>query len=143
MNKLFFIFCVSTLLSCGSKKEFSHSGSVDSIFSTEQLHAELYRTTRLLELHDVKIRQVETRDSSGNIRVETKVEISKRTEANKQDSAKIFRTRQEEIEKVMNQNTRKEKSGVINNWVKVTGFVTVIIVILSILYLAKRLKFKI
>lgn len=143
MNKLLFIFCMTTFLSCGAKKEFNRSSSIDSMFSIEQLHTELYRTTRLLELHDVKIRQIETRDSSGNIRIETKMEISKRTEANKQDSAKIFRIRQEEGEKVVNQDMRKERSGVINSWAKVSGFVAIIIVILSILYINKKLKSKI
>ena len=139
MNKLLFIFCATTLLSCGGKKEFNRSSSVENIESTEQLHAALYRTTHLLELLDVKIRQVETRDSSGNVRVETKIGIGKRTEANRQDSAKIFRHRHEERKKVVNQDTKKKRSGVINSWARITGFVAVILVVLSIQYLTKRL----
>lgn len=140
---MLFIFCVVTLFSCGSKKKFSKVDSVENIKSTEQLHAELYKATRLLELLDVRIRLVETRDSSGNIRIETDVGIKKRTKANEQDSVKIFETWQDKKEKAVNQNTREEKAGVINSWARITGFVTIIIVVLSILYLAKRLKFKI
>ena len=83
MNKLLFIFCVIVLLSCGSKKEFSRIDSVENSKSTEQLYAELYREARLLEFLDIKYRQVETRDSAGNVRIETNMEVSKKTEENR------------------------------------------------------------
>lgn len=79
MNKLLFIFCVITLLSCGSKKKFNKVDSVENSESTEQLYAKLYRDARLLEFLDIKYRKVETRDSAGNVRIETDVDFSKKT----------------------------------------------------------------
>ena len=99
MNKLLFIFCVIVLLSCGSKKEFSRIDSVENSKSTEQLYAELYREARLLEFLDIKYRQVETRDSAGNVRIETNMEVSKKTEENNQDTTKIASFWQENTEK--------------------------------------------
>lgn len=123
---------VYSLFSCGSKKEFTKVDSVENITSTEQLYAELYRTTRLLELLDVKIRQVETRDSVGNVWIETEAEISKRMEGNEVDTTKITVDRQGEREKVVNQKAKKEHSGVIGSWLWIVGFVAVSIVALVI-----------
>lgn len=95
MNKLLFIFCMITLLSCGSKKKFNKIDSVENSKSTEQFYAELYRESRLLEFLDIKYRKVETRDSAGNVRIETETEISKKTEENKRDTTKITGTWQE------------------------------------------------
>lgn len=89
MNRLLFIFCVITLLSCGSKKKFCKVDSVENGKSTEQLYTELYREARLLEFLDIKYRQVETRDTAGNVRIETNMEVSKKTEENNQDTTKL------------------------------------------------------
>ena len=130
MNKLLFIFCVITLLSCGSKKKFTKVDSVENGKSTEQLHAELYREARLLEFLDIKYRQVETRDSAGNVRIETNMEVSKKTEENNQDTTKIASFWQENTEKVVDHDEGKERSGVMEHWVWIIGFVTVIVVAL-------------
>lgn len=132
MDKLLFIFCVITLLSCGSKKKFSKVDSVENSESTEQLYAELYREARLLEFLDIKYRQVETRDSAGNVRIETDVDFSKKTEENTQDSTKITGTWQETGEKVVNQESREERSGVIKCWTWLVGGVVIIIATLVI-----------
>ena len=139
MNKLLFIFCVITLFSCGSKKKFSKVDSVENIKSTGQLHADLYGTTRLLEFLDIKIRQVETRDSSGNVRIETETEISKKTEENTRDSTNITAARQEDTEKVVDHEEGEERSGGMEYWVWIVGFIAVIVVVLVIgSYLIKR-----
>lgn len=139
MNKLLFIFCVITLLSCGSKKKFSKVDSVENSKSTEQLYTELYRETRLLEFLDIKFRKVETRDSAGNVRIETDVEVSKKTEENNQDTTKIASFRQENTEKVVDQEAEEERSGVMEYWVWITGFVAVIIIALVVgIYVVKR-----
>ncbi len=130
MNKLLFIFCVITLLSCGSKKKFTKVDSVENGKSTEQLHAELYREARLLEFLDIKYRKVETRDTAGNVRIETDVDFSKKTEENTRDSTKITGSRQEDTEKVVDHDEGKERSGVMEHWVWIIGFVTVIVVAL-------------
>ena len=132
MNKLLFIFCVIVLLSCGSKKEFSRIDSVENSKSTEQLYAELYRDTRLLELLDIKYRKVETRDSAGNVRIETDVEVSKKTEENTRDSTNITAARQEDTEKVVDHDEGEERSGVMEYWVWVAGFGAVIVVVLVV-----------
>ncbi|RGG48122.1 hypothetical protein DWX82_08590 [Odoribacter sp. AF21-41] len=130
---------VYSLFSCGSKKEFTKVDSVENITSTEQLCAELYRTTRLLEFLNIKYRKVETRDSSGNVRIETEVGISKKTEENKRDTTKITSSRQKTGEKVMNRESREERSGVMVSWVWIVGFVAVIMVVLTVLvYLMKN-----
>lgn len=130
---------VYSLFSCGSKKEFTKVDSVENITSTEQLYAELYRTARLLEFLDIKYRKVETRDSSGNVRIETEAGISKKTEANEQDTTKITGTRQEAGEKVVNHDEGEERSGVMEYWVWITGFVAVIIIALVVgIYVVKR-----
>lgn len=139
MNKLLFIFCVITLLSCGSKKKFSKVDSVENSKSTEQLYTELYREARLLEFLDIKFRKVETRDSAGNVRIETDVDFSKKTEENTRDSTNITAARQEDTEKIVNHDEGEERSGVMKYWTWIIGFVAVIMVILSILYLVKRL----
>ena len=112
--KRFLVVCcmVYSLFSCGSKKEFTKVDSVENITSTEQLYAELYRTARLLEFLDIKYRKVETRDSSGNVRIEMEAGISKKTEANEQDTTKITGTRQEAGEKVVNHDEGEDRSGV-------------------------------
>ena len=139
MDRLLFIFCVITLLSCGSKKKFSKVDSVENSKSTEQLYAELYHDTRLLEFLEVKYRKVETRDSAGNVRIETNVDFSKKTEENTQDSTKIASSRQEDTEKVVEHDEGEERSGVMNSWVWITGFVTVIIIALVVgIYVVKR-----
>ncbi len=139
MDKLLFIFCMITLLSCGSKKKFSKVDSVENSKSTELLYAELYRETRLLEFLDIKYRQVETRDSSGNVRIETDVEVSKKTEENTQDTTKITAARQEDTEKVVDHEEGEERSGVMEYWVWIVGFIAVIVVVLVIgSYLIKR-----
>ena len=139
--KRFLVVCcmVYSLFSCGSKKEFTKVDSVENITSTEQLYAELYRTARLLEFLDIKYRKVETRDSSGNVRIETEAGISKKTEANEQDTTKITGTRQETGEKVVNHDEGEERSGVMEYWVWITGFVAVIIIALVVgIYVVKR-----
>lgn len=139
MDKLLFIFCMITLLSCGSKKKFSKVDSVENSKSTELLYAELYREARLLEFLDIKYRQVETRDSSGNVRIETDVEVSKKTEENTQDTTKITAARQEDTEKVVDHEEGEERSGVMEYWVWIVGFIAVIVVVLVIgSYLIKR-----
>ena len=139
--KRFLVVCcmVYSLFSCGSKKEFTKVDSVENITSTEQLYAELYRTARLLEFLDIKYRKVETRDSSGNVRIKTEAGISKKTEANEQDTTKITGTRQEAGEKVVNHDEGEERSGVMEYWVWITGFVAVIIIALVVgIYAVKR-----
>ena len=132
MNKLLFIFCVITLFSCGSKKKFNKVDSVENIKSTEQLYAKLYRDTRLLEFLDIKYRKVETRDSAGNERIETDMDFSKKTEENNQDTTKIASSRQENAEKVLDQESEEERSGVMDYWVWITGVVAVIIIALVV-----------
>ena len=132
MDRILFIFCVITLLSCGSKKKFSKVDSVENSKSTEQLYAELYHDTRLLELLDIKYRKVETRDSAGNVRIETNMEVSKKTEENNQDTTKIASSRQENMEKVVDQESEEERSGVMEYWVWITGFGAVIVVALVV-----------
>ena len=139
--KRFLVVCcmVYSLFSCGSKKEFTKVDSVENITSTEQLYAELYRTARLLEFLDIKYRKVETRDSSGNVRIEMEAGISKKTEANEQDTTKITGTRQEAGEKGVNHDEGEERSGVMEYWVWITGFVAVIIIALVVgIYVVKR-----
>ena len=139
--KRFLVVCcmVYSLFSCGSKKEFTKVDSVENITSTEHLYAELYRTARLLEFLDIKYRKVETRDSSGNVRIEMEAGISKKTEANEQDTTKITGTRQEAGEKVVNHDEGEERSGVMEYWVWITGFVAVIIIALVVgIYVVKR-----
>ena len=139
MDKLLFIFCMITLLSCGSKKKFSKVDSTENMNSVEQLRAELYQDTRLFEFLDIKYRQVETRDSSGNVRIETDVEVSKKTEENTQDTTKITAARQEDTEKVVDHEEGEERSGVMEYWVWIVGFIAVIVVVLVIgSYLIKR-----
>lgn len=139
MNRLLFIFCMITLLSCGSKKKFSKVDSVENSKSTEQLYTELYREARLLEFLDIKYRQVETRDTAGNVRIETNMEVSKKTEENNQDTTKIASFRQENTEKVVDHDEGEERSGVMSNWTWIIGFIAVIVVALVIgIYMIKR-----
>lgn len=138
MDRLLFIFCVITLLSCGSKKKFNKVDSVENGKSTEQLYAELYQEARLLEFLDIKYRQVETRDTAGNVRIETDVDFSKKTEENTQDSTKITGTRQETGEKVVNQKSEEERSGAIKYWTWIIGFVTVSMIVAMVVYLMKK-----
>lgn len=143
MRCFFLIVIFISLVSCGGKKKFSKIDSEENIKSTGQLHADLYSTTRLLEFLDIKFRQVETRDSSGNVRIETEAEISKKTEENKQDSTKITGTRHDEEVKASTQESSEERTGVINSWAWISGFVAVIVLALTTLYLSKRFKPKI
>jgi hypothetical protein len=129
---------VITLLSCGSKKKFSKVDSVENSKSTEQLYTELYREARLLEFLDIKFRKVETRDSAGNVRIETDVDFSKKTEENTRDSTKITGTRQETGEKVVNQKSEEERSGAIKYWTWIIGFVTVSMIVAIVVYLMKK-----
>lgn len=139
MNKLSFIFCALLLLSCGSKKKLSKVDSTENMNSVEQLRAELYQDTRLFEFLDIKYRQVETRDSSGNVRIKTDVEVSKKTEENTQDTTKITAARQEDTEKVVDNEEGEERSGVMEYWVWIVGFVAVIVVALAIGMIKKTL----
>ena len=127
-----FIFCVLLLFSCGSKKIFSRIDSTENINSVEQLRAELYREARLLEFLDIKYRKVETRDSAGNVRIETNVDFSKKTEENNQDTTKIASVWQENTEKVVDHDEGEERSGVMEYWVWITGFGAVIVVALVV-----------
>lgn len=127
MKKVLVLCCmVCLMISCGSKKEFTRSDSVENLNITEQLHADLYRETKLLELLDIKIRKIETIDSSGNVRIETNVDVSKKTDSKDLDSTKITATKQAEGDKTINQNSRKERSGVMGDWVWIVGFLTLI-----------------
>ena len=127
MKNLILLFCL-VCLSCGSKKNFSWSESSENIQTNEQLYAELYRDTRLLELFDIKIRQVETRDSSSNVRTETNVDISKKTDRQDLDTTKVTVNKQEEGEKIVNVETKEARSGVMSYWVWIVGFFAVIVV---------------
>ena len=138
MNNLLFIFCVLLLFSCGSKKIFSRIDSVENSKSTEQLYAELYREARLLEFLDIKYRQVETRDSAGNVRIETNMEVSKKTEENTRDSTKITAVRQEDTEKVVDHEEGEERSGVMEYWVWIVRAIVVAVIILCLKYLLKN-----
>jgi len=137
MNKLLFIFCVIVLLSCSSKKKFYKVDSVENGKSTEQLYAELYREARLLEFLDIKYRQVETRDTAGNVRIETDVDFSKKTEENTQDSTNITAARQENTEKVVDHDEGEERSGVLKYWIWIVGFISIIVLLLC-MYLVKK-----
>ena len=65
--------------------------------------------------------------------------ISKKTEENKRDTTKITSSRQKTGEKVMNRESREERSGVMVSWVWIVGFVAVIMVVLTVLvYLMKN-----
>lgn len=132
MNKLLFIFCVIVLLSCSSKKKFYKVDSTENINSVEQLYAELYRDTRLLEFLDIKYRKVETRDTAGNVRIETDVDFSKKTEENNQDTIKIASSRQENTEKVVDHDEGEERSGVMGYWTWIIGFIAIIVVVLMV-----------
>ena len=138
MNKLLFIFCVITLLSCGSKKKFNKVDSVENSESTEQLYAKLYRDARLLEFLDIKYRKVETRDSAGNVRIKTDVDFSKKTEENKQDTTKIVTSRQENTEKVVDHDEGEERSGVMEYWVWIVRGIVVVVIMLCLKYLLKN-----
>ena len=138
MNKLLFIFCVITLFSCGSKKKFNKVDSVENSESTEQLYAKLYRDARLLEFLDIKYRKVETRDSAGNVRIETDVDFSKKTEENKQDTTKIVTSRQENTEKVVDHDEGEERSGVMEYWVWIVRGIVVVVIMLCLKYLLKN-----
>ena len=105
----------------------------------EQLYAELYRDTRLLEFLDVKIRQIETIDSSGNVRVETNVDVSKKTDRQDLDSIKITGNKQQTGEKVVSVETKEERAGVIGSWVWIVGFIAIISIALVVgVYLIKK-----
>ena len=139
MNKLSFIFCALLLFSCGSKKNFSRIDSTENINFVEQLRAELYRDTRLLEFLDIKYRKVETRDSAGNVRIETNMEVSKKTEENTRDSTNITAARQEDTEKVVDHDEGEERSGVMVYWVWIIGFIAIIVVVLMVgIYMLKK-----
>ena len=127
-----------TLFSCGSKKKFNKVDSVENIKSTEQLYAKLYRDTRLLEFLDIKYRKVETRDSAGNVRIETDVDFSKKTEENKQDTTKIVTSRQENTEKVVDHDEGEERSGVMEYWVWIVRGIVVVVIMLCLKYLLKN-----
>ena len=127
------------LFACGSKKEFTKIDSVESVKSTEQLYAELYRTTRLLEFLDIKYRQVETRDTAGNVRIETNMEVSKKTEENMRDSTSITGNKQGNEVKILNLESSEERIGVVKYWVWIVGFVSIIIIALVIgIHVIKR-----
>ena len=127
------------LLACGSKKEFAKVDSVESVKSTEQLYAVLYRTTRLLELLDIRVRQVETRDSAGNVRIETDTEISKKIDRKDWDTTKVAVNKQGEGKKVINVETKEEHSGVMGSWAWIVGFIAVIVIALVAgVYLLKK-----
>lgn len=127
------------LLACGNKKEFAKVDSVESVKSTEQLYAELYRTTRLLELLDIRVRQVETRDSAGNVRIVTDTEISKKIDRKDWDTTKVVVNKQGEEEKVVNVETNEERSRGMRHWVWIVRFIIVIVVVLIMRnYIYKR-----
>lgn len=105
----------------------------------EQLYAELYRTTRLLEFLDVKISQIETRDSSGNVRTETNVDINKKTDRQDLDTTKVTINKQEKGEKVVKTEVEEERSGVMGAWVWIVGFLALIVVALVMgVYILKK-----
>lgn len=140
MNKFLVVYCVACLMvACGSKKNFSRSESSENIRTNEQLYAELYRDTRLLEFLDVKISQVETIGTSGNVRKETNIDISKKTDRQDLDTTKVTVNKQEEEEKVVNVETKEERSGVIGSWVWIVGFIAMISIVLVVgMYLIKK-----
>ena len=107
------LFCL-VCISCGSKKNFSQSESSENIRTNEQLYAELYRDSRLLELLDIKIRQVKTIDTSGNIRKETNIDISKKTDRQNTDTTMGMVNKQELGVKIVNVETKEERSGGMN-----------------------------
>lgn len=140
MNKFLVVCCVACLMvACGNKKNFSRSEFSENIRTNEQLYAELYRDTRLLEFLDVKISQVETIDTSGNVRKETNIDISKKTDRQDLDTTKVTVNKQEEEEKVVNVETKEERSGVIGSWVWIVGFIAMIPIVLVVgVYLIKK-----
>ena len=141
MNKFLVVCCVACLMvACGNKKNFSRSEFSENIRTNEQLYAELYRDTRLLEFLDVKISQVETIDTSGNVRKETNIDISKKTDRQDLDTTKVTVNKQEEGEKVVNVETKEERFGVIGSWVWIVGFIAIISIMLVVgVYLVKKI----
>ena len=138
MKNMILLFCLGCI-SCGSKKNFSQSESSENIRTNEQLYAELYRDSRLLELLDIKIRQVKTIDTSGNIRKETNIDISKKTDRQNLDTIKVAVNKQGEGKKVINVETKEEHSGVMGSWAWIVGFIAVIVIALVVgVYLLKK-----
>ncbi|WP_270487802.1 hypothetical protein [Butyricimonas synergistica] len=140
MKKILFVSCVACLMiGCGSKKKFIQSGTKENFLMNEQLYAEFYRTTRLLEFLDIEIRQVETRDSSGNVRTETNVDINKKTDRQDLDTTKVTINKQEKGEKVVKTEVEEERSGVMEAWVWIVGFLALIVVALVMgVYILKK-----
>lgn len=138
--KCLFVVLFLLLCSCGSKKEFIQLDSVENLRIIEQLHVDLYRDSKLLELLDIKIRQVETKDSSGNICVETNVDISKKTNRKDLDSTKLTVNKQTEGDKTINQNSGKERSGIMDDWVCIVTLIAFIIVALVVGILISKFK---
>ena len=125
--------------SCGSKKEFIHSKTVEGSIASEQLHAELFRTTSLLELIDFKIRQVEVTDSAGNTRKETNIDVKKHSNRQELDTTKLELSKHEQKDILINNDSERERSGIIGSWVWIVGFIAVIMVtlVVAVYYLKK------
>ena len=67
------------------------------------------------------------------------MEVSKKTEENTRDSTNITAARQEDTEKVVDHEEGEERSGGMEYWVWIVGFIAVIVVVLVIgSYLIKR-----
>ena len=127
------------LCSCGSGKEFTRSNSIENLSTIEHLNADLYRETKLLELLDIKIRQMEIVDTFGNVRKETSIDINKKMNKQDFDTTKMMRNKQQTDENVVRVETKEERSGVIGFWVWIVGFIAIISIMLVVgVYLIKK-----
>lgn len=60
------------------------------------------------------------------------MDFSKKTEENTQDSTNITAARQENTEKVVDHDEGEERSGVMEYWVWIVGFIAIIVVALVV-----------
>lgn len=132
---------VILLLGCNSRKKILEEQIRNNVRLEVELNTRLKTQLRVLELLDVDFRQVEQKDSNGNVRTETDVKLHRNTKTAKNEDEEVKENRQEEDKSQSNRQEEDNRKNPLVVWGIVALLVLLVLVVVgSWVYLRRRIK---
>lgn len=135
------VFLIVMLCACSSRKRLLEERIRKDVQLELELASSLKAQLRVLELLDIDFRQVEKKDSSGNIRTETVVKLHRDTKATEEQEEEKTENRQETDKSKSNRQEKEDKKSPFIIWGKVALLVLLLSMIIGgWLYLRRSVK---
>ncbi|MFO3727269.1 hypothetical protein [Butyricimonas muris] len=135
MKRLIFSLVFLLCVACGSRKMRIRNVVHEEVVRSSQLDAQLFRSTELLKLLDVRIRRVEERDSIGNEKITIDTRIRLKEKITDLDTTKVKLTTGEKRGLEQNTSVDEVKKSGVGSWVwSVWGGVVIAVVLVVVVY---------